>query len=591
MDFGFDIENSSSPYIQLLKVATLIPISHYLLGFSLIFLTFLYNFLEFHFFQDFFSGFQGQPVLLTFDSCSQLYKEVASKCQILHGRYLATPWLSSPHFQTVFLSFYGRAPSLRYKRELFITPDGGTIALDWAMNQDGMQVNGEIHTDDTEPVVVMVPGLTSDSDAAYVKHFAFKIVKRRWKVVVSNHRGLGGISITSDCFYNGGWTEDIRTVVKHIHQRYPEAPLFVVGTSLGANIVVKYLGEEGANIPISGAAAVCSPYDLLISDRFLNRGVVQKFYDKVLTLGLKDFAQLHQPVLSRLADWDSIMKSRTVRDFDNYATRIVGKFETVDTFYRRCSSSSYVCNVMVPLLCINSVDDPVCTKESIPWDECRTNKNIILSTTEHGGHLAYFEGMDATNLWWVRAVDEFLGILQSSKLMHKPKEVEMSPQISPLKSSIDQSPFLNVVEHGLITAVASEPTDAEVVQNEHAVSNNQVEACAISSSGNEPTTIAEVVHNEYGISSNQDEYTSPDIEMDVHMTDKPNSPDSIVEPLKSDTSSHASVPVMKYLYQLSRHTRKSFWLLAYIALVTSLPFVGSALQYLSRKKLKSVQKR
>ena len=30
----------------------------------------------------------------------------------------------------------------------------------------GMQVNGEIHTDDTEPVVVMVPGLTSDSDAA-----------------------------------------------------------------------------------------------------------------------------------------------------------------------------------------------------------------------------------------------------------------------------------------------------------------------------------------------------------------------------------------------------------------------------------------
>lgn len=44
----------------------------------------------------------------------------------------------------------------------------------------------------------------------------------------------------SDCFYNGGWTEDIRKVVEHIHQRYPEAPLFVVGTSLGANIVVSF---------------------------------------------------------------------------------------------------------------------------------------------------------------------------------------------------------------------------------------------------------------------------------------------------------------------------------------------------------------
>lgn len=584
MDFRFDIENSSSPYIQLLKVATLIPISHYLLGFFLIFVTFLYNFLEIHFFQDFFTGFKGQSVLLTFNSCSQLYKEVASKCEILHGRYLVTPWLSSPHFQTVFLSFYGRAPSLRYKRELYITPDGGTIALDWAMNLDGMQVNGEVHTDDKEPIVVVVPGLTSDSDAAYVKHLAFKIVKRRWKVVVSNHRGLGGISITSDCFYNGGWTEDIRKVVEHICQRYPEAPLFVVGTSLGANIVVKYLGEDGANIPISGAAAICSPYDLLIADRFLNRGVVQKFYDKVLTLGLKDFAQLHQPVLSRLADWDGIMKSRSVRDFDNYATRIVGKYETVDTFYRRCSSSSYVCNVMVPLLCINAVDDPVCTKESIPWDECRTNKNIILATTEHGGHLAYFEGMDAKSLWWVRAVDEFLGILQSSKLMHKPKEVEISPQISPLE-------FVNVVEHGLITAVASEPTTmAEEVQNEHAVSSNQAEASAITTVRSGPTIIAEV-QNEHAASSNQDKSTTPDIEMDVHMTEKPDSPDAIIEPLKSDARSHASVPVIKYLNQLTRHSRKSFWLLAYIALVTSLPLLGSGLQFLFRKKFRNIQKR
>lgn len=29
-----------------------------------------------------------------------------------------------------------------------------------------MEVNGEVHTDDKEPVVVVVPGLTSDSDAA-----------------------------------------------------------------------------------------------------------------------------------------------------------------------------------------------------------------------------------------------------------------------------------------------------------------------------------------------------------------------------------------------------------------------------------------
>lgn len=94
-------------------------------------------------------------------------------------------------------------------------------------------------------------------------------------------------------------------------------------------------------------------------------------------------------------------KSRSIRDFDNYATCLVGKFEvfviflhqnsiffspspaalmnthllfsqTVDTYYRRCSSSCYVGNVSVPLLCISALDDPVCTREAIPWDECRS---------------------------------------------------------------------------------------------------------------------------------------------------------------------------------------------------------------------------
>ncbi|THG12900.1 hypothetical protein TEA_003717 [Camellia sinensis var. sinensis] len=71
----------------------------------------------------------------------------------------------------------------------------------------------------------------------YIKHFAFKMANCGWNVVVSNHRGLGGISITSDCFYNAGWTEDIRKVIDHLHCKYPEAPLFVVGTSIGANIL------------------------------------------------------------------------------------------------------------------------------------------------------------------------------------------------------------------------------------------------------------------------------------------------------------------------------------------------------------------
>ncbi|XP_037493749.1 embryogenesis-associated protein EMB8-like [Jatropha curcas] len=160
--------------------------------------------------------------------------------------------------------------------------------------------------DDRTPILIVIPGLTRDSASAYIKHLAFTMARQDWNVVMSNHRGLGGISITSDCFYNAGWTEDIRSIIDHIHCQYPEAPLYAVGTSIGANILVKYLGEHGVNIPLTGAAAICSPWDLLICDRFINRRLVQKLYDRVLSVGLKAYAQLHQSVLTRLVDWNGI---------------------------------------------------------------------------------------------------------------------------------------------------------------------------------------------------------------------------------------------------------------------------------------------
>lgn len=77
---------AESPYEMLLRASLMIPISHYLLGFSLALILFLYNFLEIHFLQDLFTGFRGQPVVLTFSPCSQVYRDVVSKCRILHGR-------------------------------------------------------------------------------------------------------------------------------------------------------------------------------------------------------------------------------------------------------------------------------------------------------------------------------------------------------------------------------------------------------------------------------------------------------------------------------------------------------------------------
>ncbi|XP_052202619.1 embryogenesis-associated protein EMB8-like [Diospyros lotus] len=539
------LESAASPeyaYILLYKAASMIPISHYALGLLLVVTAVLYNFLEFHILEDFRTGFRGSPVSLAYNSCSEIYEGVVSKCRLLHGRYLATPWLASPHIQTTFLNFFGRPPVFSYRRQLFHASDGGTIALDWLLSNDvaegGFYRGSSISKDDSTPIVVVIPGLTSDSASAYIKHLAFDTAKRGWNVVVSNHRGLGGISVTSDCFYNAGWTEDAREVFHYLHQEYAKAPLFAVGTSIGANILVKYLGEDGENVPIAGAVAICSPWDLLIGDRFISRRLIQKFYDRALTIGLQGYAQLHQPHYSRLADWEGIKKSRSIRDFDNYATCLVGKFETVDTYYRRCSSASFVGNVSIPLLCVSALDDPLCTREAIPWDECRANKNVVLATTRHGGHLAFFEGLTATGLWWVRASFEFLSVLHCSPFMHKRKAQNPLGPHSSLQSSIDQGPYLNVTD-GMVAAMGNEPIANDV---EHL----------------------------------------PDFPPNAAQTSEQ------ATTVKDRNSSIITNRIGRCLNELFLQKRTSMWLLGYIAILSSWPLVGAALHFVFKKKLGKV---
>ncbi|KAM0863077.1 hypothetical protein ACQ4PT_044840 [Festuca glaucescens] len=292
------METGESVGELLLRAAALVPPAHYAVAALVLASAFLYRFLELHVLGDLLRGFRGGRVALTFHPDSLVYHRVASKCRSLHGRYLATPWLASPHLQTLFLGFGARSPSFTYRRQLYTVRDGGTIALDWLLASDcevpdDGSSDGTVPDDDSTPIVIVVPGLTSDSTAAYVKHLVFSMASEGWNVVVGNHRGLGGISITSDCFYNGGWTEDIREVVNYLHQKYPEAPLFTVGASLGANILVKYLGEEGENTPVAGAASICSPWDLLVTSRFISRTLVQRCYDKALAIGLKGYAKLY----------------------------------------------------------------------------------------------------------------------------------------------------------------------------------------------------------------------------------------------------------------------------------------------------------
>jgi hypothetical protein len=67
-----------------------------------------------------------------------------------------------------------------------------------------------------------------------------------------------GTPITSPRLYSGGYTDDLRQSLFYLSTVFPKAPLLGIGFSLGANVLTRYLGEEGENSRLmSGCVLGC----------------------------------------------------------------------------------------------------------------------------------------------------------------------------------------------------------------------------------------------------------------------------------------------------------------------------------------------
>ena len=132
--------------------------------------------------------------------------------------------------------------------------------------------------------------------------------------------GMAKTPVLTAQFYSASYTEDVRLVLKHLCEKYPQSLLCAVGWSLGANILVNYLGEEGDATPLSAAASLCNPFDLSGCDKNLKSGFAQ-LYDWNLAASMKENFRPHLHLFEGY-DVDKAMLASTVRDVDDVITRV-----------------------------------------------------------------------------------------------------------------------------------------------------------------------------------------------------------------------------------------------------------------------------
>lgn len=323
-----------------------------------------------------------------------------------HSTFKPAWWLKNTHLQTVYPTFCRRV-TLTYPvtRERLTTPDQDFIDIDWC----GMG---------TGPIVLLLHGLAGSSRSPYIQGLQEIISKRGWRSVTLNFRGCSGeYNNTARC-YHSGETSDAQFLYDVLRQREPNTPIAVIGFSLGGNVLLKWLGEQGNKLTFFAAVAVSVPLLLASCATKLENGLSQ-FYNRQLLNELKDYVRQKQTHLQHLKQFEEADKLarlgdlRGIQSFWQYDDQVVAKlygFNGVQDYYQQASSRQYLKFITVPTLIIQAIDDPFMTPEVLP-NANELSHVVDLEITSGGGHVGFIAGNKPWRpvFWLDRRIVDYLG--------------------------------------------------------------------------------------------------------------------------------------------------------------------------------------
>jgi len=310
------------------------------------------------------------------------------------SRHFSPPWwLAGAHPQTLAGKFLRAAPAGMLIRERIETPDGDFLDIDWMPE-----------TDPTAPLVLLLHGLEGHTKKGYMVQTSLALAARGMRAVGLNFRGCSGEPNRVPRFYHSGETQDLEFVIGLLRKRFPTRPLMAIGFSLGGNVLLKFLGEQGAKNapPLSATVAISVPYDLSAGATALERGGMASVYSDYFLRSLLAKVRAKQEVLAKILDMNAVLASTTIRQFDVTATAKLNGFADAEDYYRKSSSNRFVESVRVPTLLIHSRDDPFLPASALPVSVIEANPFLTLVLTDRGGHVGFLEGGPPWNpTFWV----------------------------------------------------------------------------------------------------------------------------------------------------------------------------------------------
>jgi predicted alpha/beta-fold hydrolase len=283
-------------------------------------------------------------------------------------------------------------------RERFDTPDGDFVDVDWLPGRPAA------------PMLLVLHGLEGNARSHYVGGLFGLAAARGWRAGVIYFRSCSGELNRLPRFYHSGDTGDLDHVLRTVADRDPSVRIGVVGISIGGNVLLKWLGEQGDVAPkmVVGAVAISVPFDLAACARVMDCGLQKRLYTASFMRSFRRKTRAKARAHPDFVDVAAALRARTFAAYDRVVTAPLHGFADEVDYWRRASSGPYLAAIRRPTLLLNALDDPFVPAASLP-DPRTLPPTVRAEYTPCGGHVGFVEGWPWRSTSWAeRRAVEFL---------------------------------------------------------------------------------------------------------------------------------------------------------------------------------------
>ncbi|QTF91119.1 hydrolase [Halomonas sp. BM-2019] len=288
--------------------------------------------------------------------------------------------LANRHVQTLLPRLLPRR-RVPHRWERLELPDGDFVDLAWVTPTPA---------DPAAPLFILFHGLEGSFHSPYARELLSTAAGLGWRAVLMHFRGCGRDPNRLPRAYHSGDTADAYWLIGQLAHRYPRALKVAAGVSLGANMLVKLVAEQGGDgLDLAGAIAIGAPLDLAASADAIHRGFA-RVYERHLLASLKAKAASRVGTLPLALSRDTLDRLRTLRDYDDAITAPLHGFRDAEDYYQRASAGRWIGDLELPTLILHAEDDPFMPADLFarlpaPGDAVR------VEIARHGGHVGFME--------------------------------------------------------------------------------------------------------------------------------------------------------------------------------------------------------